>query len=126
MTSFNYAFSFCTFLFRPVKQCLPTAAMPVSIDAGCYNMNHKNRGKCIIFNHEEFDQKKYAKREGSTYDTKRLRNTFGNLDFDLEIYDNLTHNQITDVIEKGKDNVCHISYNLLYLFFFACHTLVSA
>jgi hypothetical protein len=113
LTSFNYAFSVYTFLFRSVKQCLPTAAMPVHKNANCYNMNHKNRGKCIIFNHEEFDFLELAKREGTTYDTLRLQKTFGNLDFDIEIHDNLTHSQIMDVIEEGKDNICHISYDLL-------------
>ncbi|XP_039308888.1 caspase-1 [Solenopsis invicta] len=86
--------------YKPAKQYIPTAVMPVHKNANCYNMNHKNRGKCIIFNHEEFDFLELAKREGSTYDTLRLQKAFGNLDFDIEIHDNLTHNQITDVIEK--------------------------
>lgn len=69
------------------------------IDADCYNMNHKNRGKCIIFNHEEFDSG-IAKREGSTADTIRLQKSFGRLGFDIEIEKNLSHYEVMDKIEK--------------------------
>ncbi|XP_039308890.1 caspase-1-like isoform X2 [Solenopsis invicta] len=97
---------------KPDQECLPTAAMPVHKNANCYNMNHKNRGKCIIFNHEEFDLSEFAKREGSTYDTLRLQNTFQYLDFDVEIYENLTYNQIMDVIEKDDDML--VAKNTIY------------
>ncbi|XP_072753824.1 caspase-1 isoform X2 [Anoplolepis gracilipes] len=76
-----------------------TAFMPVPIDADCYNMNHKHRGKCIIFNHEEFDAG-VDKREGSTTDVMRLKKSFGNLGFDIEIENDLSHIEIMDKIEK--------------------------
>ncbi|KAK7072110.1 hypothetical protein SK128_019133, partial [Halocaridina rubra] len=31
------------------------ARMPVERDSSYYNMNHKYRGRCIIFNHRIFD-----------------------------------------------------------------------
>lgn len=73
--------------------------MPVPIDADRYNMNHKNRGKCIIFNHEEFDSC-IDKREGSTTDAMRLQKSFGNLGFDIEIENDLSHMEVMDKIEK--------------------------
>ncbi|KAL6440539.1 hypothetical protein ACFW04_003208 [Cataglyphis niger] len=76
-----------------------TAFIPVPIDADRYNMNHKNRGKCIIFNHEEFDSG-IDKREGSTADAIRLQKSFSRLGFDIEIEKNLSHNKVMDKIEK--------------------------
>ncbi|XP_011692405.1 PREDICTED: caspase-1-like isoform X2 [Wasmannia auropunctata] len=77
----------------------PIAFMPVPKDADCYNMNHKNRGKCIIFNHEKFNLSE-MNREGSLLDVMRLRKSFGNLDFDVETYDNLTHAEIMKKINE--------------------------
>ncbi|XP_039308891.1 caspase-1 [Solenopsis invicta] len=88
------------FLPKLEQECLPTAAMPVHKDANCYNMNHKNRGKCIIFNHEKFDSPKFPEREGSAIDASRLETTFQYLNFDVKIHTDLTKNQITDVIEE--------------------------
>ncbi|XP_039308892.1 caspase-1 [Solenopsis invicta] len=98
-------------LLEPDQEYLPTAAMPVGKDENYYNMDHKNRGKCIIFNHEEFVSPKFPEREGSAYDTLRLRTTFQYLDFDVKIHTDLTKNQITDVIEEVRqldhtDNDC--------------------
>ncbi|XP_012538136.2 caspase-1 isoform X1 [Monomorium pharaonis] len=88
-----------------------TAFMPVSKDDSCYNMDHKNRGKCIIFNHDEFDYDQFERREGSTIDVKRLKITFGNLGFDVKVHNNLKYNEIMMEIEKmsqfdHKDNDC--------------------
>ncbi|XP_029665790.1 caspase-1-like isoform X1 [Formica exsecta] len=82
-----------------IQYSTSTAFMPVPIDADRYNMNHKNRGKCIIFNHEEFDSG-IDKREGSTTDAMRLQKSFGNLGFDIEIENDLSHMEVMDKIEK--------------------------
>lgn len=82
--------------------------MPVSKDASCYNMNHKNRGKCIIFNHETFDLS-FDKREGSTLDAERLQKTFGKLGFDVETHNNLTHSEIMDQIDRGKNDIYFVA-----------------
>ncbi|XP_036140796.1 caspase-1 isoform X3 [Monomorium pharaonis] len=74
--------------------------MPISKDdARYYNMNHKNRGYCIIFNHNKFNGKSDS-REGSTIDVNRLVKTFGNLDFDVKVYENFTCNEIMKVIKE--------------------------
>ncbi|XP_028044516.1 caspase-1 isoform X2 [Monomorium pharaonis] len=85
--------------------------MPVPKNASCYNMNHKNRGNCIIFNHDKFNSGRFDSREGSTIDVKRLEITFGNLGFDVTVHDNLKYNEIMIEIEKvsqldHKDNDC--------------------
>ncbi|KMQ83469.1 caspase-1-like isoform x2 protein, partial [Lasius niger] len=80
------------------KPSTSAAVMPVPIDADRYNMNHKHRGKCIIFNHEEIDG--FPKREGSTTDVKRLQKSFGRLGFDIEIHNDLSHLEIIDKIKK--------------------------
>ncbi|KYQ52303.1 Caspase-1 [Trachymyrmex zeteki] len=77
-----------------------TALMPVEKDAACYNMNHKNRGKCIIFNHEDFSISLLEKREGSAKDAARLQKTFGNLGFDVELHDDFTFSKIQDVLTR--------------------------
>ncbi|KYN04445.1 Caspase-1 [Cyphomyrmex costatus] len=74
--------------------------MPVEMDANCYNMNHKNRGKCIIFNQEDFIVSTEMKREGSKNDVKRLEKSFGNLGFDIEVYNNYRFDEIQDVLKK--------------------------
>jgi len=73
--------------------------MPVLKDAECYNMNHKNRGKCVIFNHEEFETG-FDKREGSTTDALRLEKSFGKLGFDVEVHNDFTHVEVMDEIDK--------------------------
>ncbi|KAH0945165.1 hypothetical protein HN011_004201 [Eciton burchellii] len=87
-----------------------TALMPVLKDAECYNMNHKNRGKCVIFNHEEFETG-FDKREGSTTDALRLEKSFGKLGFDVEVHNDFTHVEVMSEIDKlshfdHKDNDC--------------------
>jgi len=73
--------------------------MPVLKDAECYNMNHKNRGKCVIFNHEEFETG-FDRREGSTIDALRLEKSFGKLGFDVKINQNFTHVEVMSEIDK--------------------------
>lgn len=72
--------------------------MPVLKDAECYNMNHKNRGKCVIFNHEEFES--FDKREGTAADASRLEKTFEKLGFDVDVHTDLTHVAIMNEIDK--------------------------
>ncbi|KAK0164471.1 hypothetical protein PV328_003095 [Microctonus aethiopoides] len=86
------------------------APLVVEIDSGTYNMNHKQRGKCIIFNHEVFDTG-FENRDGSTLDAKRIESTFKNLGFTVEICINLKHCEVLNKInelsaENHDDNDC--------------------
>ncbi|XP_012276811.1 caspase-1 isoform X2 [Orussus abietinus] len=87
-----------------------SASMPLIPDANRYNMNHKNRGKCLVFNHDVFELG-FEKRTGSCIDTKRIQTTFGSLGFTVQILDNLKHSDIIDKIndlssEDHTDNDC--------------------
>lgn len=75
------------------------APLVVEIDSGSYNMNHKQRGKCIIFNHEVFDTG-FENRDGSTLDAKRIESTFKNLGFTVEICINLKHCEVLNKINE--------------------------
>lgn len=65
-----------------------------------YNMNHKNRGLAVIFNHEQFDDD-IKPRNGTQADRERLCETFRALDFDVRAYDDLKQNEILEQLEKG-------------------------
>lgn len=88
--------------------------MPVTKDAECYNMNHQYRGKCVIFNQEEFDMDNFDKREGSTADANRLSVSFGKLGFEIEVCQNYTHMEVMDKIDK-RELSSSFSFNLFLL-----------
>lgn len=75
--------------------------MPVTKTAESYNMGHKYRGKCLVFNHEIFETG-FSRREGSSVDAKRIKTTFTNLGFDVDVLDNLEHSDVLDEIKKCK------------------------
>lgn len=67
-----------------------------------YKMNHKNRGLCLIFNHESFLDKSLGLRKGTQVDRNRLLKTFTALDFDVRIFDNSSEWEIRGILKKGK------------------------
>lgn len=78
--------------------------MPTKRYASEYNMNHKKRGMAIIFNQENFDALGLDPRIGSQNDWKRLKKTFENLSFSVEIHHDLTLDEIKREIRKGKNH----------------------
>lgn len=74
----------------------PALAIPVSIsDTDKYDMSRKLNGCAIIFNFEQFqNKKKYPNRDGSTADVKRLCEVFKQRNIDLKerVYENLSFN----------------------------------
>ena len=72
--------------------------MSISKDAEIYNMNHKNRGKFVIFNHEKFDGS-INTRVDSSVDVLRLQNSFSRLEFDIEIENDLIYDKVMEKIE---------------------------
>nr|CAD7575686.1 unnamed protein product [Timema californicum] len=77
---------------------VPEASMPVHRDAHEYNMNHKRRGKAVIFNHDEFELKET--RLGSHMDVENLNHVFSGLGFQVEIHNNLEFVEIKGIISK--------------------------
>ncbi|XP_063602955.1 caspase-1-like [Penaeus indicus] len=67
-------------------------------DAACYNMSHKQRGHCVIFNHRHFD--KQAERNGTDRDRDEAQTLFTNLGFQVTVHNDLT---VEEVEEKLKD-----------------------
>lgn len=56
-----------------------------------YNMNHKNRGMAMIFNHENFDwQTGMNKRVGSSFDVDNLKLHLGRLGFQVMVFQDVT------------------------------------
>ncbi|XP_030388468.1 caspase-1 isoform X1 [Scaptodrosophila lebanonensis] len=87
------------------------ARMPVDRYASEYNMNHKNRGKALIFNHELFDIPSLKARSGTNVDCEELRKALKRLDFDVSVHKDCKFREILEHIEKAashdhNDNDC--------------------
>jgi len=72
------------------------------IDDEEYFMKHKYRGKAIIFNHYEFLRNKKSARSGTEVDEKNLKEKFGKLGFNVEVYKNFRKFEVLDVLSDGK------------------------
>ena len=76
--------------------------MPTSKDAEFYNMNHKKRGKAFVFNHMNFDPRlQLIPRKGTNCDRDNLRINLSQLDFDVEVYDDLPFKEIERILENA-------------------------
>ena len=63
-------------------------------------MSHRRRGKAIIFNHYRFDPKQQLKpRTGTDTDRDNLRVCLRQLDFEVEVYNDLPVKEIDKVLE---------------------------
>lgn len=86
----------------------------------CYKMDHRNRGLCLIFNHERFS--KLPLRRGTRFDRNRLRDTFKSLQFKVKIFDNRGKEEIMCILEKGnfvsfKKKFVSLSHTILIVIF---------
>jgi len=76
--------------------------MPTSKDAEFYNMNHKKRGKAFVFNHMNFDPRLQLRpRNGTNCDRDNLRINLRQLDFEVEVYDDLPFKEIERILENA-------------------------
>lgn len=78
------------------------ATMPVSKDSTEYNMNHSHRGHALIFNHEIFTMENMPPRKGSHLDAARLQTTFTTLGFSVQVFNDLSCENIKTRITHGK------------------------
>lgn len=67
-----------------------------------YDMNHKNRGVALIFNHEEFDDTDWSVRHGTRADCDNLIKTFTALNFDVRVYEDLTKSEVKNILQRGE------------------------
>ncbi|XP_075217418.1 caspase drICE-like isoform X2 [Lycorma delicatula] len=69
-------------------------ASPINRNSLCYKMDHKRRGRAMIFNHLKFNSPQKKERKGTEYDIKTLMKTLIFLNFEVTIHDDLTYEQI--------------------------------
>ena len=63
-------------------------------------MDHKRRGKAVIFNHETF--KRLEKRPGTAVDVRVLKETYEALGFEVVFHHNLNLTDIWNAVTKCK------------------------
>ena len=67
-----------------------------------YKMNNKNRGKCIIINHEKYDKHmRCPERIGTDKDVRKLKKCMKKYGFDVLPFNDLPLNKIEENINKG-------------------------
>lgn len=98
----------------PFQYYIPHQAVQLStrINSLDYNMNHKNRGHCLIFDIEQFlPSKRLPKRNGSQVDSDGLYNIFRSMSFEVKVLKNLSAKEIRYTLEHyskldHSDNDC--------------------
>ncbi|XP_034488717.1 caspase-like [Drosophila innubila] len=85
------------------KQAFKNYNSPVpGRNAAEYNMNHKNRGMAIIFNHKYFDaEMKQEPRRGTDVDSANLDRVLKQHHFDVIQHNDFCYNQIVRVIKRA-------------------------
>ncbi len=64
---------------------VPSARAPVHKKSEVYNMSHRRRGVALLFNHLNFV--KLKRRDGTNEDRNNLRQTLGDLHFEVRVFD---------------------------------------
>jgi len=76
--------------------------MPTHKDAEHYNMGHRRRGRAFIFNHMNFESKLQLKaRNGTHCDRDNLKVVLRQLDFDVEVHNDLPCREIERILEQA-------------------------
>lgn len=99
----------CFSFFRDLFSLIPKRK--VSDYENFYNMNHKRRGIALIFNTENFKAADNKKRTGSIKDRDDLAKVLCALEFDVEVFNDLTFKAMEKELKKArrkchKDNDC--------------------
>ena len=81
----------------------PPVKLPVEKDATHYNMSHRLRGKCLVFNHTTFGPGMGPPREGSSVDVDTVEKAFTMLGFDVQTCPDYTYDDIMDAITHLSD-----------------------
>lgn len=66
-----------------------------------YNMNHRDRGIALIFNHETFVKPDKSKRLGTDLDRDRLSGVLGTLGFDVKIFEDYPYVAMMQKLLEG-------------------------
>ena len=87
---------------KPLDVRCESFSMPTntSKDAELYNMNHRRRGKAYVFNHMNFDPRlQLGPRNGTNCDKDNLSTCLKQLDFEVEVHDDLPFKEIERILE---------------------------
>ena len=72
-------------------------------EADIYKIDHNNRGYAVIINNKSFDPKVgLGPRNGTDVDASALANRFAELGFDVEIEDDVTTEEMLQIMKKCK------------------------
>lgn len=86
----------------------PPVRLTTPINSLDYNMNHPNRGYCLIFDIETFHpSRKLPRRFGSELDSTGLHNLFRSMSFEVMDFKNLTAREIRDQLVHYAKKVDH-------------------
>ncbi|XP_047488846.1 caspase-1-like isoform X2 [Penaeus chinensis] len=92
--------------------------MSVNRDAVCYNMSHRQRGHCVIFNHRHFDQHTgLGERNGTDRDREQAQELFKNLGFQVTVYNDLTVKEVKKKLKGLAVDVNHSECDALAVVF---------
>lgn len=76
--------------------------LPTTKDADNYNMSHRRRGKAFVFNHMNFESKLGLRpRNGTHNDRDNLRVVLRQLDFEVEVHNDLPYKEIERILESA-------------------------
>lgn len=100
-----YIIAYCCYRF----QCIihQESIINSKVKDAYYNMDHKYRGKAIIFNHEKFEMSDLPPRVGTENDCRDLQFSLNNLGFEVTSYVDLTLNELEKTLE-------HCMYYVFY------------
>lgn len=87
--------------------------MPTERHASQYNMNHKNRGLALIFNHESFDIPSLKPRQGTNVDCENLSAALKKLHFQVNTFKDCKLREILKHVDHGKKKLLHLFYSNL-------------
>lgn len=84
----------------------------------CYDMNHKQRGHCLIFNNLEFAAHTgLGKRTGSEVSCQQLQTLFRRFGFITSVYINLVVNEVKATLRKYAHDIDHSDCDALVIVF---------
>ncbi|XP_037804964.1 caspase-1-like [Penaeus monodon] len=94
------------------------ARMSAERDAVRYNMSHKQRGHCAIFNHRHFDEHTgLGERNGTDRDRDQAQALFTNLGFQVTVHNNLRVYEIKEKLQDLAFDVNHSECDALVVVF---------
>lgn len=94
------------------------ARMPIDRDALRYNMTHKSRGHCVIFNHRIFDSHTgLGERNGTDRDRDQAQQLFSSLGYTVQVHDNQKVERITEIIQDLAFGTDHTDFDSVVVVF---------